>query len=110
MLSKNRSGHQVRFYGMPATAGNRALAPIDSVFIKSMVTGAAISPNGQTLAVLTYGKILFFDLSGPGPVRLNRPTGCLRVPRTQTEALVYINATDLLMTNEQGRIYRIRSR
>ena len=110
MLSKNRSGHQVRLYGMPATAGNRALAPLDSVFIKAMVTGAAISPNGQTLAVLTYGKILFFDLSGPGPVWLKRPTGCLRVPRAQTEALVYINDTDLLMTNEQGRIYRILRR
>ena len=110
LLSKNRSGHQVRLYGMPATAGSRALAPLDSVYIKSMVTGAAISPNGQTLAVLTYGKILFFDLSGSGPVRLNRPTGCLRVPRVQTEAIVYINDTDLLMTNEQGRIYRILSR
>ncbi len=110
LLSKNRSGHQVRLYGMPATPGSRVLVPLDSVFIKSMVTGAAISPNGQTLAVLTYGKILFFDLRGPGPVRLNRPTGCLRVPRAQTEALVYINDTDLLMTNEQGRIYRLLRR
>ena len=115
LLSKNRSGHMVRLYGMPATPGNRVLVPLDSIYIKSMVTGAAISPphtgaDGQTLAVLTYGKILFFDLSGSGPLRLRRPTGCLRVPRIQTEALVYINDTDLLMTNEQGRIYRIRRR
>ena len=110
MLSKNRSGHIVRLYGMPATPGNRALAPLDSVYIKSMVTGAAISPNYKTLAVLTYGKILFFDVGGPDPIRLRRPTGCLRVPRAQTEALVYINDTDLLMTNEQGRIYQLKKK
>ncbi|MBO0937091.1 hypothetical protein J2I47_11090 [Fibrella sp. HMF5335] len=108
LLSKNRSGHLVRLYGMPAQPGKQVIAPLDSVYIKSMVTGAAISPNGQTLAVLTYGKILFFDLSGSGPIRLRRPTGCLRVPRAQTEALVYINDTDLLMTNEYGRIYRLK--
>lgn len=110
LLSKNRVGYTVRLYGMPATPGNRALAPLDSVYIKSMVTGAAISPDGQTLAVLTYGKILFFNLGSSGPVRLHQPTGCLRVPRIQTEALVYINNTDLLMTNEQGRIYRLTRR
>ncbi|MBO0934493.1 hypothetical protein [Fibrella aquatilis] len=110
LLSKNRSGHTVRLYGMPAQPGNRALAPLDSVYIKSMVTGAAISPDYKTLAVLTYGKILFFDLSSPGPVRLRHPIACLRVPRAQTEALVYINNTDLLMTNEQGRIYRLSKR
>ena len=115
LLSKNRSGHQVRLYGLPATvkitakarAGTYALAPLDSVYIKSMVTGAALSPNGQTLAVLTYGRILFFDLSGRNGTRLNRPVGCLRVPRAQTEAITYLTDNELLMTNEYGRMYRI---
>ncbi|CCG98972.1 hypothetical protein FAES_0961 [Fibrella aestuarina BUZ 2] len=113
LLSKNRSGHQVRLYGVPARAGTYQLAPLDSVFIKSMVTGAAISPAtdgraGQTLAVLTYGKILFFDLGTSG--RLGRPTGCLRLPRSQTEAIVFLNDTDLLISNERGWLYRLRRR
>ena len=107
LLSKNRSGHVVRLYGLPAAAGTYTLAPIDSVRIKAMVTGAAISPNGQELAVLTYGKILFFDLSGTSATRLNRPTGCLRIPRAQTEAITYLTDSELLMTNERGRVYRL---
>ena len=125
LLSKNRSGHQVRLYGLPAPAkaptkapakagaGTHALVPLDSVFIKSMVTGAALSPDGQTLAVLTYGKILFFRLGGTPLgtlVTLSRPTGCLRLPRGQAEGIVFLNDTDLIISNERGWLYRIRPR
>jgi hypothetical protein len=112
LLSKNRSGHMVRLYGLPARSGNYALNPLDSVFIKSMVTGAAISPErdggpGKTLAVLTYGKVLFFDLSDRTATRLNRPTGCLRLPRGQAEAITFLTPNELLITNERGRVYRV---
>ena len=107
LLSKNRSGHTVRLYGLPAKAGSYVLTPLDSVFIKSMVTGAALSPNQQTLAVLTYGKVLFFDLSNQTPTRLSRPTGCLRLPRGQTEAITFMTDNELLITNERGRMYRL---
>ncbi len=112
LLSKNRSGHMVRLYGLPARAGNYVLAPLDSVFIRSMVTGAAISPDrgggpGKTLAVLTYGKVLFFDLPTGRATRLNRPTGCLRLPRGQAEAITFLSPTELLITNERGRVYRV---
>ncbi|MEZ0541801.1 hypothetical protein [Fibrella arboris] len=110
MLSKNRSGHMVRLYGVPARAGNYVPAPLDSVFIKSMVTGAAISPDAKTLAVITYGKVLFFDLPGDAATRLNRPTGCLRLPRGQAEAITFLTPTDLLVTNERGRMYRLTRR
>ena len=114
LLSKNRSGHTVRLYGLPAKAGSYVLAPLDSVFIKSMVTGAALSPNQKTLAVLTYGKVLFFDLSGQlsaqPATRLSRPTGCLRLPRGQTEAITFMTDTELIITNERGRMYRLTRR
>jgi len=108
LLSKNRSGHSVRLYGFPARAGDYTLTPLDSVFIKSMVTGAAISPNGKTLAVLTYGKVLFFTLGGARErTRLTRLTGCLRLPRGQTEAITFMADNELLITNERGRMYRL---
>lgn len=112
LLSKNRSGHMVRLYGLPARGSRYVLAPLDSVFIKSMVTGAALSPgidgkSGRTLAVLTYGKVLFFDLSGPSGTRLNRFSGCLRLPRGQTEAITFLSDNELIITNEHGRIYRV---
>lgn len=112
LLSKNRSGHIVRLYGLPASGSKHVLAPLDSVFIKSMVTGAALSPDqngkpGKTLAVLTYGKVLFFDLSGAAGTRLNRFVGCLRLPRGQTEAITFLSDNELLITNERGRMYRV---
>ncbi|RYF73684.1 MAG: hypothetical protein EOO39_09990 [Cytophagaceae bacterium] len=110
LLSKNRSGHIVRLYGLPARAGDYVLNPLDSVFIKSMVTGGALSPDAKTLAVLTYGKILFFDLSNPISTRLNRPTGCLRLPRGQAEGIVFMADNALIITNERGRIYRVTRR
>ncbi len=115
LLSKNRSGHQVRLYGLPARSTGslrqpHRLAPLDSVHIRGMVTGAALSPAGRTLAVLTYGKILFFDLSASPATRLRHPTGCLRVPRGQTEAITFLTETTLLFTNERGHLYRLRPR
>lgn len=116
LLSKNRSGHMVRLYGLPATAKARAddyaLMPLDSVYIKSMVTGAALSPGGdgkagQTLAVLTYGKVLFFDLSAGAATRLSRFAGCLRLPRGQTEAITFLTDNELLISNERGWLYRV---
>jgi hypothetical protein len=122
LLSKNRSGHIVRLYGLPATAMVAAkthvdnyvlpLSVLDSVYIKSMVTGAALSPGrdgkpGATLAILTYGKVLFFDLSGGSATRLNRFTGCLRLPRGQTEAITFLTDNELLISNERGWLYRI---
>ncbi|GAB3911451.1 hypothetical protein GCM10028803_52920 [Larkinella knui] len=109
LISKNRSKPRrwVNLYGMPARAGSYALVPADSVFLKSMVTDAALSPDGQTLAVLTYGKIFLFELKNR-QVNFQHPTRCLRIPRGQTEGLAFVNNTDLVMTNERGRMYLIR--
>ncbi|MGA0557171.1 SdiA-regulated domain-containing protein [Larkinella sp. VNQ87] len=111
LVSKNRSKPRrfVNLYGLPAKAGDYALLPIDSVFLKSMVTDAAISPDGRTLAVLTYGKIFLFDLRN-NRVSFRHPTRCLRVPRGQTEGITFLNKTDLAMTNERGRLFFIRKK
>jgi len=109
LVSKNRSRPRrpAQLYGFPATAGLHAIAPLDSVWTRSMVTDAALSPDARTLALLTYGKLLLFDLPD-GRVSLRHPRHCLRVPRGQTEALAFVGNTELVMTNERGAIYRIR--
>lgn len=109
LLSKNRSWprRRVNLYGMPARAGQYALVPADSVFIKSMVTDADLSPDGQTLAVLTYGKVLLFKVV-VGQSALRYPQQCLRIPRGQTEGISFVNNTDFVLTNERGRVYLVR--
>ncbi|GAB3924292.1 SdiA-regulated domain-containing protein [Larkinella terrae] len=111
LVSKNRSEPRrfVNLYGLPARAGDYALLPVDSVFLKTMVTDAALSPDGQTLAVLTYGKIFLFEQKADR-ISFQHPTRCLRIPRGQTEGLTFVNNTDLVMTNERGRMYLIRKK
>ncbi|MFD1142480.1 hypothetical protein ACFQ4C_15245 [Larkinella insperata] len=111
LISKNRSRPRrfVNLYGMPARAGNYAVWPLDSVFLKSMVTDAALSPDGQTLAVLTYGKIFLFEQQN-GRVDFRHPTHCLRIPRGQTEGISFVNNTDMVMTNEKGNMFLIRKK
>lgn len=106
LLTKNRSRRPVRLYGMPVRPGQYALTPLDSIFLKSMVTDAALSPDGKRLAVLTYGKIFLFDLTSGAPL-LSQPRECIRLPRGQTEGISFVNNTDLAMTNERGRLFLI---
>lgn len=111
LISKNRSvpRHPVQLYRLPAQPGDYAIAPIDSIFLKSMVTDATLSPDGQTLAVLTYGKIFLFAVTN-GQVSFRQPLRCLRIPRGQTEGLSFVNNTDLVMTNEGGKLYLIKKK
>ncbi|WP_221394780.1 hypothetical protein [Dyadobacter sp. NIV53] len=111
LFSKNRSpaNHYVRLYQMPSEQGNYTISPIDSIRIKTQVTSADISPDGKTFALLTYGKILLFGIE-EGKINFKRPLGCFRIVRKQTEALIFLNNSDMLVTNEQKQIFRFTYR
>lgn len=96
----------VKLYTLPAQPGNYSLSPMDSIRISSPVTAADISPDGKTFALLTYGKILLFEVTGD-KINFSKPKGCFRFVKKQTEAILFLNNTDMLVTNEQGDIYRI---
>lgn len=111
LFSKNRSptNHMVRIYRLPTEKGNYSIAPIDSIAIGTQVTSADISPDGKTFALLTYGKILLFGIDD-GMITFKKPLGCLKFPKKQTEALIFVNNTDMIATNEQRQIFRITYR
>jgi len=101
LFSKNRSmsNRLVKMYTVPDSAGTYTASPIDSVYSKAMVTSADVSPDGKTLALLTYGKILFFDVSKG--MNFQKPLYCLKFAQGQTEAIVFINNDDFIVTNEE---------
>lgn len=101
--------HQTQLYSLPDKAGDYALLPEQSIFLKSPVTSADISPNGKEFALLSYGKIYIFEVSD-GKIDFSKPKSCIKVGRNQIEAIVYVNETDLVMTNEQRKIYRVNRR
>jgi len=107
LFSKNWDKNKfVKLYRIPAQVGNHTISPVDSIQINTQVTSADISPDGKTFALLTYGKILLFATDG-NHVDFSKPTGCFRLVKKQNEALMFLNNTDMLITNEQGDIYRI---
>lgn len=103
LFSKNRSktNHFVKMYSLPAQAGNYALSPQDSIYSRTMVTAADISPDGRTLALLTYGKVLLFDISAG--VNFSKPLRCLKTGHGQTEAIAFINNQEFVFGNERKR-------
>ena len=100
LFSKNRSSANrfVRMYAVPDSAGTYRTSPLDSVYSKAMVTAADVSPDGKTLALLTYGKILFFDVSKG--MNFSHPLYCLKFAQGQTEGIVFVNNEDFVLTNE----------
>jgi hypothetical protein len=107
LFSKNWDKNKyVKLYRLPATPGNHTLTAVDSIAIDSQVAAADISPDGKTFALLTYGKILLFGVEG-NRIDFSKPRGCFRLVKKQNEALLFLNNTDMLVTNEQGDIYRI---
>ncbi|MHA4737097.1 SdiA-regulated/phytase-like domain-containing protein [Dyadobacter sp. MSC1_007] len=110
LLSKNWGRDKsVKLYKMPAKPGSYDLQAIDSIRINAQVTSAAISPDGKRFALLTYGKVLLFEVTGDD-INFSKPSGCFRLSRKQTEAITFLNNTDMLVTNEQGNIYRVTFR
>lgn len=108
-VSKNRSptNRFAKLYRIPARSGAFTATAIDSIYIRSMVTGGAISPDRKTIALVTYGKMFLFGISGD-TLTFSKPLSCIRVPRGQTEALCFVSATDLVMSNEKGTLFLLQ--
>ncbi|CAG5012122.1 hypothetical protein DYBT9275_05111 [Dyadobacter sp. CECT 9275] len=111
LFSKNRSrnNHFVKLYALPAQEGRYVTSPADSISVGTQVTSADVSPDGKTFALLTYGKILLFRIE-QDMVNFRHPVGCFRFVHKQAEAIVFINNHDLMVSNEQGQLFRITRR
>jgi hypothetical protein len=107
LFSKNRGQKCVKFYKLPDKGGEYVAELFQEVYMNSMVTAADISPDNKMMALLTYGKIYFFKI-GEGDKLIATPYFCKTFSRNaQAEALVFINNTDLLVSNEQGKLFLV---
>lgn len=111
LFSKNRSRSDspVKLYRLPAQPGAYTLPVIDSFPISSPVTAADINPSGTAFALLTYGKILVFDIQN-GKIDFDHPRECISIKKLQEEGLIFLNDTDFLISNEQRGLFRIERR
>lgn len=111
LFTKDRSpARRTRYYVLPARPGRHVAVLRDSLRLGTPVTAAALSPDGQTVALLGYGGLFLF--AGPPGARLfHAPKAYRPLPPTgQAEGLVFLPDRDLLLSNERGRLFRITPR
>jgi hypothetical protein len=127
VVSKGRTG-SIDFFAITAAEVARALASGEVLAavrtggtgiapdprIGRLVTGAAVSPDGKTLAVRTYTEVFFFGAveNGHRWRDLRRPC-FLGDAEPQGEAIDYLDSETLLLTSERSRgrpgtIHRLR--
>lgn len=92
------------------TERDNLLTLIDSNGNMTAVTGAELSPDGQTLAVISYEDLWLFERPASGDKWLSAParrypldTGVFR----QVETVVWDDDATLLLTNEQRDLFRV---
>ncbi|MFN3403435.1 MAG: SdiA-regulated domain-containing protein [Cytophagaceae bacterium] len=106
-FSKNRGGGPVKIYSLPDKPGSYIAGCVGELTLKGMVTAAAINHNRGKLALLTYGRVYFYDIVRKENKISFQLSSCQRFRRgLQTEAIVFLSEEDILITNEAGRIYK----
>lgn len=106
LISKNRGKGPVKLYELPDSSGNYEAQLIQELSINGMVTAADINDNGTEVAILTYGKVYFFEVEIVNDkLQLNSKL-CRKFNRSgQSEALVYLKNDDVLITNENRKVF-----
>ena len=111
LFSKNRGRNKiVKLYKLPAQPGNYQVQVTDSIRISNMITAADISPDGKKLALLGYGNIYVLEASDADNFFAGQKY-CIPFGKSgQAEALVFINNTDFVISNEGGKIFKVVKR
>lgn len=112
LVTKGRSG-PVRHYRVPAQAWGSS-AQVTAELIETLpiavrsdrdrVTGAALSPDGRTVAVRTYAAVYFFHVAASGRLDLPTDPGACDVRRlgVQGEGVTWLDDSRLVLTSERG--------
>ncbi len=96
---------------IPASGERANLRKVARFDVQGMVTDASISPDGKSLAILTYRNVWVFQLPVSGEDFFHEPAKfCLINPPMQSwqvEGCAWLNARTLIIGSEQGDLYTI---
>lgn len=96
----------VKVYKVPAQPGKYEVAKLTEIRIDNMITAADVNPAGDKIALLGYGNIYLFEITGQDNF-FNGKKYCLSFAKSgQAEALVFLNNEDFIFTNEGGKIFK----
>ncbi|GJM59577.1 hypothetical protein PEDI_01290 [Persicobacter diffluens] len=112
LFAKIRGGKQVKVYQLPDQAGEYVAREVFAFKMREQITAADISPEKGQVALLSYGKVLLYyaDFDQEDNLRMV-PFYCKRfVNSGQSEAILYLNEEELLITNEKGKVFLMNRR
>ncbi len=115
LFTKDWKWEQTSLYLLPGEPGDYDAQLADSFFLRGLVTGAALSPDGKTLVLSGYESFypylwVFYDF--PGHRFFRGKVLRVRYPeffRAQTEGVTFLDGDTILVSSETnvlpGRIY-----
>lgn len=108
LLTKHRADTRTVLYQLDTSLAQQRfpLLKQGSIDIGGMVCGAEASPDGNSLAILTYNNLWIIDRL-PGTPLLQGKYYKGSIFAGQTEAICWENNQTLILTNEQGYLYAI---
>ncbi|MCX2738848.1 hypothetical protein [Pontibacter anaerobius] len=108
IVSKDRGqGQTAKIYQLPDEAGTYKAKLIGSHKLKAQVTGAAISPDGETVALLSEEVLhLFRDFDSVEKFYEGKYEKRPLKGAGQTEAVAFEDDQVLIITSEGGSLYR----
>ena len=108
LFSKNRGDKCVKHYALPDIPGVYEVTPLSNIFLRAPITGADIHIDQEEFVLLGYGKIYFFNWTGAEQI-FSSPKGKVKFKRSgAAEAIAYINERDLLISNESGKLWKLK--
>ncbi|MEJ8800870.1 hypothetical protein [Pontibacter sp. H249] len=109
LFTKSRGKHKkLKLYTLPATPGTYKATMQEQLPVQAMTTAAALSPAGDQFAILGYGKLYLFEVQNRS-INLSGKHYCIPIARTgQAEAILYTSQHELLLTNEAGKLFKVR--
>ncbi len=110
LFTKNRGkGDWVKLYKVENQLGTPQLvSPIDSLQISTKITAADISPNGKHIALLGVGWVYLLGIDSPEQTFKGKKEQIPLGKVGQAEGLVFVNETDMMISNEKGTLYMLR--
>jgi hypothetical protein len=107
LFSKNKGNKNVKVYKLPDQAGRYEAEIIDTLILPLQITAADISPDGQFVSLLSYGKVLLYRAEFDANETLKlAPFNCKQFTKSgQSEAIAFMDEENLLITNEKGKVY-----
>lgn len=112
LFTKNRGkgGLLTKHYVVSGRPGSHVASLRDSLELETWVTDASISPDGRTVALLGYGFIYLFE-GDPAQRIFDRRRLRIAVKASgQAEAITFVNNTDLVFSNENGKLFAVRKK